>query len=51
MDEILEPLRPGRAGPMGLVLGLGLTTKEYNTFPQQEPTIMKQHRDPNEKCY
>jgi hypothetical protein len=37
MDEILEPLRPGRAGPLGLVHGLGLTTEEYNTFPQQEP--------------
>jgi hypothetical protein len=33
MDEILEPLRPGRAGPMGLVLGLGLATEEYNIFP------------------
>jgi hypothetical protein len=37
MDDILEPLRPGREGPLGLVLGMGLTTEEYNTFPQQLP--------------
>ncbi len=35
MDEILEPLRPSRAGPMGLVLGLGLDTEEYNIFPNK----------------
>jgi hypothetical protein len=37
MDEILEPLRSGRASPMGLVLGLGLATEEYNIFPNSYP--------------
>jgi hypothetical protein len=40
MDEILEPLWPGRANPMGLVFELGLATEEYNIFPNSYPTIL-----------
>jgi hypothetical protein len=39
LDRLIspEPLWPGRADPMGLVLGLGLTTEEANIFPNSYP--------------
>jgi hypothetical protein len=37
LDKLISPesLWPGRADPMGLVLGLGLTTEEANIFPNR----------------
>jgi hypothetical protein len=40
MDEILEPLWPGRTDSMGFVFGLGLATEEYNIFPNSYPPIL-----------